>query len=289
MQPAASSSEQSSGPDQVGNLYGRRGIQSFSLFSPREGLSASFISGGRILIYGGCDDVTSANICYADVSIIDTYEPCGGVDGNCGGRGDCLPKLQAVENRACRCVSGFDGHDCLDKIPHERCLGLDCPLLKASAPLNVSTSVPREDDGILGSHVASFARSNHSATARGVKSSLSAGPSGTKTTPVYPPPLQNFGVYKLEEHGAVGIIASECKRNCNYRGICKERVCYCLHSYYGESCKHHREPKKGNFDLRSVLIVAAGVFCVFFLLSFTLLQCREYSKNRTEREMGYSV
>merc|ERR1712194_716737 len=89
MQPAASSSEQSSGPDQVGNLYGRRGIQSFSLFSPREGLSASFISGGRILIYGGCDDVTSANICYADVSIIDTYEPCGGVDGNCGGRGDC--------------------------------------------------------------------------------------------------------------------------------------------------------------------------------------------------------
>ncbi|CAD7925365.1 unnamed protein product [Amoebophrya sp. A120] len=101
--------------------------------------------------------------------------------------------------------------------------------------------------------------------------------------------VEHFGVPGLNNDGVVGIIAPQCKKNCNFRGLCSDGVCYCQPGFSGNSCDRETVSKRGNYALNEVGMVSLGVFLVVFMLTFSCLQYQEYSKKATERAMGYAV
>ncbi|CAD7942606.1 unnamed protein product [Amoebophrya sp. A25] len=112
------------------------------------------------------------------------------------------------------------------------------------------------------------------------------------TTP--PPPLEYFGVPGVNPAGSVGIIAPvyeelQRKKNCNFRGICKDETCYCQPGYHGSTCGKETLSKRGTYALDEVALVAVGVCIWFCMLTFGFLQYQEYSKKAVERAMGYAV
>eukprot|EP00440_Ansanella_granifera_P005341 gb/GFBE01005794.1/.p1 GENE.gb/GFBE01005794.1/~~gb/GFBE01005794.1/.p1 ORF type:complete len:610 (+),score=97.38 gb/GFBE01005794.1/:1-1830(+) len=84
--------------------WSKRSSEAAATWAAREGHSASFV-GGRMFAFGGCQ---LGSDCFADVSVLDTLDPC---PGGCGNHGQCVDGLY------CKCTEpGFTGHDCLQPL-----------------------------------------------------------------------------------------------------------------------------------------------------------------------------
>jgi len=99
------------------SLADMRWIQKLSAgntqWKPREGHTASFV-GGRMFSFGGC---RLGAECFADVSALDTLDPC---PSKCGGNGQCMDGLY------CKCTTpGFTGHDCMQPLTCKMDCGLN--------------------------------------------------------------------------------------------------------------------------------------------------------------------
>eukprot|EP00933_Yihiella_yeosuensis_P079752 TRINITY_DN93164_c0_g1_i1.p1 TRINITY_DN93164_c0_g1~~TRINITY_DN93164_c0_g1_i1.p1 ORF type:complete len:634 (+),score=132.81 TRINITY_DN93164_c0_g1_i1:122-2023(+) len=79
---------------------------------PREGHTASFV-GGKMYSFGGCQ---LGSDCFADISVLDTMDPCPAA---CGHHGQC------VDGAHCQCTEpGFTGHDCMQPLTCQQDCGL---------------------------------------------------------------------------------------------------------------------------------------------------------------------
>jgi hypothetical protein len=97
-----------------------------------------------------------------------------------------------------------------------------------------------------------------------------------------------FGVY--EDNGKIEKDESEiCTDNCNYRGICKENVCYCEPSFYGEHCESTRSRKSGTMSLETVILMGAGCVILSFLGTLGFLQYTAISRRQKEMQMGFNI
>jgi hypothetical protein len=106
-----------------------------------------------------------------------------------------------------------------------------------------------------------------------------------------PPATKDFGMDKFNPKGKVGIQSGQCtdKDNCNFRGICKDGICYCQKNYYGPTCGTLREKQTGNVRMAAVLVIAVG--CTLFSFMFTLC-CLNYTaaqRRNAESKLGYVV
>lgn len=106
-----------------------------------------------------------------------------------------------------------------------------------------------------------------------------------------PPTAKDFGMDNFNPNGKIGIMNGQCtdKDNCNYRGICKDGVCYCQKNYYGPTCGTLRENNTGTIRLAAVAMIALG--CTLFSFIFTLC-CLNYTavqRRNAESKLGYVV
>lgn len=117
--------------------------------------------------------------------------------------------------------------------------------------------------------------------------SKSKSPFGAQKIP--PPKNEDFGIDKVNDNGATGILEAECEDNCNFRGVCKEGTCYCQPNYYGPTCGTVREKKTGTLSLGMTLMIAAGCVTCSFLATLAFLNWNESTKRSEERKLGYNV
>jgi len=97
-----------------------------------------------------------------------------------------------------------------------------------------------------------------------------------------------FGVY--ENNGKIKVPKDEvCKDNCNFRGICKDNVCYCEPSFYGETCESTRTKKTGTISLENVIVMAGGVVIVSFVATLGFLQYQAIKRRQKEHSMGFAL
>lgn len=107
-----------------------------------------------------------------------------------------------------------------------------------------------------------------------------------------PKTTEDFGIDQVNPKGVSGIQEGECSEklnNCNFRGICKDGVCYCQKNFFGEDCSLQREKKTGTWDLGFTLMVAMGAGVVSFVLTLGFHNYIAISRRNAEAALGYTV
>lgn len=99
-------------------------------------------------------------------------------------------------------------------------------------------------------------------------------------------PVFLIGPNKLE----YTLTMNECPNNCNDRGICLSRTCFCQEEFTGSSCEtfiaplldEHLEKSKNPMTFSTLIPIMFTVFLVFFfgtIIIFSLIKCRKKSND----------
>lgn len=106
-----------------------------------------------------------------------------------------------------------------------------------------------------------------------------------------PPATSDFGMDKFNPKGKIGIQSGQCthKDNCNFRGICKDGICYCQKNYYGPTCGTLREKKTGTVRLAAVLVIALSCTLFSFMCTLCCLNFTAAQRRNAESKLGYVV
>lgn len=105
------------------------------------------------------------------------------------------------------------------------------------------------------------------------------------------PSKTEFGMDKANPKGKIGMQSGQCskKDNCNYRGICKDGICYCQKNYYGPTCGTLRENKKGTIRLAAVALIAVGCTLFSFIFTLCFLNWTAVQRRSAEAKLGFVV
>jgi hypothetical protein len=105
------------------------------------------------------------------------------------------------------------------------------------------------------------------------------------------PTKEDFGMDNFNPNGQIGMQTGQCskKDNCNYRGICKDGICYCQKNYYGPTCSTLRQNKKGSVRLAAVALIAVGCTLSSFIFTLCFLNWSAVQRRNAESKLGYVV
>jgi len=102
------------------------------------------------------------------------------------------------------------------------------------------------------------------------------------------PDIKHFGIWRLNDGASVARPVA-CPESCNFRGICREGVCFCQPGYCGESCDIRYSADKSSVSLGLLFSIAGIVLVSCFLISAVVHYVQHKAMRKKEVQIGYQV